>query len=124
MSRRKGISHEQKLINALKKLPNPLEDKKHNILIYFNDGKARSNQSRFEHIVDAKHELSISDIERIPRLIKHCIFKKDNRRSDSYCIYLKRNNFNGEYIKISIQIISRNPASAVVKTIFITKNIK
>ena len=124
MAKRKGLSYEQKLINALKKLPNPLEDKKHNIMIYFNDNRARSNQSRFEHIVGARHGLKPSDIGKIPRHIKKCIFKKDLERTDTYNIYIKRNNYNDEYIKISVRIEQKSPKDAFVKTIYITENVK
>ena len=124
MTKRKTITYEQKLINALKKLPNPLEDKRHNVMIYFDDNKARSNQSRFEHIVSMRHGLKPSDIERIPRYIKTCIFKKEVGRSDTYSIYIKRNSYSNEYIKISIEIKPETPKQAMVKTMFITTNIK
>ena len=124
MTKQKGISYEQKLIDALKKLPNPLEDKRHNIKIYVDDNRARSNQSRFEHIVSTRHGLKASDIERIPRYIKTCIFKKDAERNDTYNIYVKRNTFNEEYIKLSIEIKPETPNEATIKTIFITTNIK
>ena len=120
----KSISYEQKLINVLKKLPSPLEDKRHNLVIYFNNDRARSNQSRFEHIVSVKHGLKPGDIERIPRYIKTCIFKRDIERNNTYSIYIKRNSYNEEYIKLSIEIRSETPNKAVVKTIFITTNIK
>ena len=67
MAKRKGLSYEEKLINALRKLPSPLIDKRHNIKIYFDDNRARSNESRFEHIVNQRHGLLASDIERINR---------------------------------------------------------
>ena len=124
MAKKKGPSYEQKLINALKKLPSPLEDKRHNILIYFDDNRARSNQSRFEHIVSMRHGLKSSDIERIPRYLKTCIFKKEAGRDETYNIYIKRNNYGDEYIKISIRRDSEEPNKATVKTIFITKNMK
>ena len=124
MAKRNGLSYEQKLVKALKKLPNPLEDKRHNISIYFDDNRARSNQSRFEHIVSVRHGLKPSDIERIPRYIKTCIFKKEIRRSDTFNVYIKRNSYNDEYIKVSIEIKPNAPHVATVKTIFITENIK
>ena len=124
MAKRKGLSYEQKLINALKKLPNPLEDKRHNLLIHFDDNKARSNQSRFEHIVNVRHGLMPRDIQRIPRHIKKCIFKKETGRKETYNIYIKRNSYTEEYIKISVEIKPETPNDATVKTIFITENIK
>lgn len=124
MTKIKGLSYEQKLIKALKKLPNPLVDKRHNISIYFDDNRARSNQSRFEHIICSRHGLKPNDINRIPKYIKKCIFKKEIGRNDTFNIYIKRNSFNDEYIKISIEIKPEDPTKATVKTIFITENIK
>ena len=124
MSKTKGLSYEEKLIDALRKLPAPLEDKRHGIVIVFENDRARSNQSRFTHIVLPRHKLQVSDIKRIPRYIKTCIFKKDPERSDTYSIYIKRNSCGDEYIKISVQINPNEPNIAVVKTMFITKVLK
>ena len=122
MAKKKGLSYEQKLINALKKLPNPLEDKKHNLLIFFDDDRARSNQSRFKHIAESRHGLRPSDIERIPRIINESRLKKDKRRTDTFNLYIKRNNYNDEYIQMALEIENINLKNAYVKTIFITKN--
>ena len=124
MAKKKGLSYEEKMINALRKLPTPLEDKRHNLKIFFDDNRARSNESIFEHIVKQRHELQPSDIKRIPRYIKSSIFRKDSERSETYNIYIKRNNYNKEYIKISVQIKDNQPNIAIVKTIFITKILK
>ena len=124
MSKTKGLSYEEKLINALRKLPAPLEDKRHNLKIFFDDNRARSNESRFEHITKRRHELHPNDIQRIIKNIKKCILKKDLERTDTYNIYIKRNNYNNEYIKISVQIKPNEPNIAVVKTVFITKVLK
>ena len=124
MSKRKKLTNEEKLISALKKIPCPLIDKRHNLEIYFDDNRARSNQSRFEHIVLSRHQLKQKDIERIPIHIKKCIFKKDQERTDTYNIYIKRNNYSGEYIKISVEIKQSEPNVAVVKTVFITNVLK
>ena len=124
MAKRKGLTYEQKLTNALKKLPNPLEDKRHNLKIHFADDRARSNESRFEHIVNQRHGLRPADIQRIQRYLNRCIFKKDNERTDTYNIYIKRNSISNEYIKISVKIEPSQPDVAIVKTIFITRVIK
>jgi len=124
MAKRIGLTYEQKIINALKKLPNPLEDKRHHLKIYFDDSRARSNQGRFNHIANQRHGLRPSDIERIRRYIKTCIFKKDLERSETYNIYIRRNNISEEYIKISVKISLNEPDIAVVKTIYITRVIK
>ena len=121
MAKRKGIPYEQKLINALMKIPNPLEDKKHNMKIYFDDNRARSNQSRFEHIIDQRHGLRPSDIERIPRYINESKLKKDHDRKDTYNLFIKRNNYSSEYIKIALKVENDELKEAFVKTIFITK---
>lgn len=124
MSKKKGLTHEQKIIDALEKLPNPIEDKRHDIFIRFKNNKARSNETRFEHIALSRHELRPNDVKRIPKRIKIAIFKKDSGRTGTFNVYIKRNNYNEEYIKISVQIEPNNPHEAVVKTIFITKNVK
>ena len=121
MAKRKGLSYEEKLINALRKLPSPLEDKKHNLKIYFDDDRARSNESRFEHIVNQRHGLLASDIERIHRYINFSKLKKDRERKETFNLFIKRNSVTNEYIKISLKIDNNNPAEAIVKTIFITK---
>lgn len=124
MAKRKGLTYEQKLIDALEKLPNPLFDKRHHLKIYFVDNRARSNQSRFLHIVNQRHSLRPSDLERIVRYIKKCIFKKDLERSETYNIYVRRTNISEEYIKICVRIDPREPEIAIVKTIFITRLVK
>ena len=121
MKRRNGITYEQKLIDALEKLPSPLIDKKHNLKIYFVNNRARSNQSRFEHITDLKHGLLASDIERIVRYINSSKLKMDHDRKETYNLFIKRNSFSDEYIKISLKIEDIRQRTAYVKTIFITR---
>ena len=121
MAKRKGLTYEQKLIDALEKLPNPLIDKKHNLKIYFIDNRARSNQSRFEHIIDPRHGLLASDIERIGRYINCSKLKKDHDRKETFNLFIKRNSFNYEYIKLALKIEDDDPSIAFVKTLFITK---
>ena len=121
MAKRKDLSYEEKLINALRKLPSPLEDKRHNLKIYFDDNRARSNESRFGHIINQRHGLLASDIERIYRYINVSKLKKDQERKETFNLFVKRNSFNNEYIKISLKIEDNDPTKAVVKTIFITK---
>lgn len=124
MAKKSGVTYEQKLIAALKKLPNPLIDVKHNIKIYFKDNRARSNQSRFDHIVDPRHGLRPSDIERIPRYLKTGIFRRDLERKRTYNIYLRRNNTREEYIKIVVEMKRHELNIAIVKTIYISKVVK
>ncbi|MBP5216996.1 MAG: hypothetical protein J6038_04090 [Bacilli bacterium] len=124
MAKRKGIPYEEKMINALKSLPDSIDDKRHQITIRFLDDRARSNQSRFGHIIDIRHELKPSDIKRIPKGIRQSIFKKDKERTETFNLYIKRNGYSGEYIKISLKIEKNNPREALVKTVFITKTVK
>lgn len=112
------------MIDVLNTLPNPIEDKRHDLFIYFKNNRARSNETRFERIIEKRHELKPSDIKRIPKCLKKAIFKVDKERLESYSVYIKRNQYSDEYIKISLKIDRDNPKVAIVKTIFITKNIK
>ena len=121
MAKKKGLTYEQKLIEALEKLPRPLIDKKHNLKIYLIDDRARSNQSRFRHIIDPRHGLLASDIERIGRYINVSKLKMDHERKETFNLFIKRNSFNNEYIKVSLKIADKEPRKAYVKTIFITK---
>jgi len=121
MAKRKGLSYEEKLVNALRNLPCPLVDKRHNLKIYFDDNRARSNESRFEHIVNQRHGLRPSDIERIHRYINMSKLKKDRERKETFNLFIKRNSIDNEYIKLSLKIEDNNPTQATVKTIFITK---
>ena len=123
MAKKKGLSYEQKMIKALSELPNPIIDNKHRIKIIVEDNKARSNETRFEHISLQRHDLKPADIKRIPEKIKSSDFKKDAERKDTYNIYIKRNNVGKEYIKISLEIDFKKSNEAFVKTIFIT-NVK
>ena len=124
MAKTKGLSYEEKMINALKKLPNPIKDNKHGIYIYLIDDRARSNESRFEHIVLERHELKQSDIARIIKEIDNSELKKDRVRKNVYNIYIKRQNNSNEYIKISLEIDFTKSNKATIKTIFITRNLK
>ena len=121
MAKRKELSYEEKMISALNKLPIPLVDKRHCLNIYFKNDRARSNQSRFDHIIDQRHGLRPSDIERIGRYIGTSKLKKDHERKETYNLYIKRNSINNEYIKISLRVEDKEPNKAYVKTIFITK---
>ncbi|MBE6142237.1 MAG: hypothetical protein E7175_05315 [Erysipelotrichaceae bacterium] len=124
MAKRKGPTYEEMMSNLLKTLPFPIVDNRHNINIYFYDDRARSNQNRFDHIIDSRHELLPGDIKRIQKCMKKAIFKKDKERTNTFNIYITRNNYGNEYIKISLKIEPEEPHRALVKTVFITKVIK
>ena len=113
-----------KLLDALRKLPNPMHDKKHDLMIYI-EGRARSNQSREEHIVDYSHDLKVRDILAIREGInKYFDYRKDPIYKDTFNYYIVRKGMDRGFIKVSIQIDSRNKKRAWIKTIFITYKIK
>ena len=124
MSKRSHLSGEERLAIAIKEMPNPLEDRRHNLSIYLVNDKASSNENRFEHIINPRHELTTNDIKRIPKLLHKAIMKKDKERKETFNLYIRRFNYKEEYIKISIHINPEYPQKAYIKTIFITKNVK
>lgn len=93
MAKEKESTYEEKMIAALNSFPSPLVDKKHGIVIVLENNRARSNESRIEHIINSKHDLKPSDIKRIPKKIDKSIFKKDKERKDTYNLYIERNNY-------------------------------
>ncbi len=124
MARKKKLTYEQRMLAELQKLPNPIDDKRHDLSVYFVNERARSNQTRFAHIIEARHELKPNDISLIRKRIKTAVFRKDKERSETFNYYIKRFNYKEEYIKISVKIEQSKPHLAIVKTIFITKNVK
>ena len=124
MAKKKGLSYEEKMLNAIGKLPVPIEDIKHRIKIFFIDDRARSNQTRYEHIIEIRHELNPNDIKRVQRKINSSILKKDEDREDTYNLYIRRTNYSDEYIKISMELNYSKSNEAIVKTMYITKNLK
>ena len=124
MRKKKKLTYSERMIRAIECLPKPLVDKRHRLLIHFIDNQVRSNETRYDHIILKRHELVPSDIKRISECINESILRKDKDRKDSYNIYIERNGFSGEYIKISLYIDYKISNNAYVKTIFITKNLK
>ena len=125
MSKRKPRLYDPtKLIDAIKKWPNPMFDKKHGYYIYV-EGRARSNQTREEHIVEYGHDLKVRDLDSVPDGIKNYFeYKKDPIYKDTYNYYIIRKGLDRGFVKVSIQIDSNNSKHAWVKTIFITYKIK
>ena len=117
-------TYEKTMIEALMSLPNPIVDKKHGLKIYFENDRARSNQKRFDHIIDLRHKLKPNDIARIPRQINRSNLKIDKERKGTFNIYIKRNSYSGEYIKVSIEYKNGKSNEMSVKTIFITQIVK
>lgn len=120
MGKKKKLTYEEKLEKALKSLPFPIEDNKHRIKIYCMNDRARSNQTRFEHIIEERHRLKISDIESIPRKINESDLEKDSRRKNTYNLYIRRNINLGGYIQISLDLNFKESNNAKIKTIFVT----
>ena len=124
MAKKKELTYETKMINALNSFPSPLIDKKHGIVIMLENDRVRSNENRFEHIINPRHDLKPSDIKRIPKRIDQAIFKKDKERKDTYNLYIERNNYRKQFIKVSMRIEFDKSNKATIKTIFITDDIK
>lgn len=125
MAKRKPrIYNPQNLIDAIKKWPVPIHDKKHGFDIYV-AGRARSNQTREEHIVEYGHDLKARDITLVPKgILNYFDYRKDPVYKNTYNYYLKRRGKDKGFIKVSIRIDDYNPKRAWVKTIFITYRIK
>ena len=108
----------------MRKLPNPIEDKKHGLLIYFRDDRSRSNESRFEHIAKKHHELKVRDIEAIPNGInKYVKFCKSKTLKDTYYYYINRKGEDTGFIQLTILVDMFDKKKAYVKTIFIAYRI-
>ena len=126
MSKKKAnIYYDRNIIEALKKLPSPIEDKKHNLSIYVNNDQARSNESRFEHIAKSAHELKVKDIESIPEgILKYERFRKSTSLKDTYYYFIKRKNNMRGYIQLAVKLFEGDVKKAYIKTIFITYSTK
>ena len=121
MSKKKSVNYSQNLIHALNKLPSPIYDERHDVTVYLDDNKARSNQSRFQHIARNFHELKVKDIESIPLgITKQSVLKKDKKRKDTYNYYYLRKSDKRKFIKISILITDYEKRIGTVKSLFVT----
>ena len=125
MSKRKPRVYDPShLIKAIEKWPNPMYDKKHNYYIYV-EGRARSNQTRQEHIIEYGHDLKVRDLELVPEGIKNYFeYRKDPVYKNTYNYYLKRVGQDKGFIKVSIRISDNDNKRAWIKTVFITYKIK
>ena len=125
MARKKKATYNPNdLIKTINKWPIPIIDKKHNLCIYV-EGRARSNQTRIDHIVDYGHDLKVRDLEMVPEGIKnYFVYKKDPIYKDTYNYYFLRKGLDKGFVKISIQIDSKEKRRAWIKTIYITYKIK
>lgn len=117
--------YSENLIEALNKIQFPIEDKKHNLLVYLDNNMARSNQTRLEHITSTRHRLTVKDIESIPQGIKkESRLRKDPFKKSTFNYYFQRKSNKKEYIKISVLIDKVDKKKVTIKTIFITKHMK
>ena len=124
-NKRNDKIYDQKLIEALKKLPPQIEDKKHGFVIEIKDDRARSNETRFEHIAKKNHELKVRDIEAIPEgIIKYVKYEKSEEIENTFYYYIKRKGEDRGFIQVAILIDKNNPKKARIKTIFISHRIK
>ena len=124
MTKRIDKVYDENLIEALKKLPFPLRDEKHNLNIVLLEEDVRKDQNRFEHVSKVHHKLKIRDIESIPKNIrKNPILKKDSRKN-TFNYYLKRKGDPYHFIKISLEMVDFEKRIAKIKTIFLTKVLK
>ena len=99
-------------------------DKKHNRYIYV-EGRARSNQTRIEHIVQNRHDLKVRDLNLVPNGINNYFdYKKDPIYKDTWNYYLIRGGADKGFIKVSIQVDHRDHSRAWIKTVYITYRVK
>ena len=126
MTKRKAkVFNQKRLITALKSLPNPIYDKKHMLNVYVDEGRARSNQTRVEHITKHSHGLKVKDINSVPKgIANYWLYRKDPIYKDTYNYYFKRAGLEKGLIKVSIQIYPNDSHKAWIKTIYITYRVK
>lgn len=125
MVKKTNEKYDQKIIEALKKLPPLIEDKRHGFVIRIRDDLARSNETRFQHIAKKMHELKVRDIECIPEGIKAYIrFSKSKDIKDTYYYYIKRKGGDKGFIQVAILVDINDKKVAYLKTIFIAYRIK
>ena len=125
MAKQKVNKVNNRLLEYLLSVKSPILDKRHNLVVYLDDNRARSNQTRFEHIVRDNHRLKVCDLKRLFTLFTvEGKLKKDFLRKDTYNYYLTRNSKGNEFIKMSIQLDKNDKSKGKIKTIFITRNVK
>lgn len=121
-------NHEQKfdqnIINALKNLPQPIFDSKHNITIRLEE-EFRKKENRYEHIAKKYHQIRVKDIECIPNGIKNYVkFKKSPDKKRTFYYFIKRKVHERGFICVAIQTDKNNNKTAFIKTVFIVYRIK
>ena len=125
MAKKKNLKYDQNLIKALRQLPSIIEDKRHGFVIEIKDDRARSNETRFEHIAKKSHELKVRDIKAIPEGIRNYVkFTKSNEIENTYYYFINRKGEDRGFIEVAILIDEDNPKKARIKTIFIAHRFK
>ena len=123
MAKKIKLTHDQKIIKALKKIKTPIVDKLRNLSIYFKV-QSRSNESGLEHIAKNYHGLDPSDIEILEYCIKNPIEHiKDRRYPKTYCYYHSRKHDKNHYIKVVFKV-ENDLKTGYISSIFITSKIK
>ena len=125
MSKRKPKVYDPShLIEAIKKWSIPIYDRRHDYYIYL-EQKARSNQTRIEHIVRHSHDLKVRDLESVPNGINDYFeYLKDPVYKNTFNYYLLRKGEDKGFVKISVEIDNKDNKRAWIKTIFITYKVK
>ncbi len=124
-TKKKRSNNTNYLIEAIKKWPNPIYDSRHGYYIFIEEGRARTNETRIEHIVRKAHDLKVRDLELIPSYInRYVVYKKDPVYKDTFNYYLNRKGQDKGFIKISVQLDHGNRSKGWIKTIYITYKIK
>lgn len=125
MAKKANEKYDIKLIEALKKLPPLIEDKRHGFIIQIRDDKARSNETRFQHIAKKMHELKVRDIESIPEGIKNYVkFTVSKELKDTYYYFINRKGKDKGFIQLAIKLKEGEKKVYYVKTIFISYRLK
>ena len=125
MAKKKNTKYDQNLIEALKQLPSSIEDKRHGFVIEIKNDRARSNETRFEHIAKKNHELKVRDIKSIPEGIKEYVkFVKSNEIENTCYYFIKRKGEDRGFIQVAILLDEANPKRARIKTVFIAHRLK
>ena len=123
MSKRKKLTHDEKIIKALEKVKTPIFDQLRNLNIYFKE-RSRSNETGLEHIAKNYHNLDVSDIDLLVGGIKKPYrHSKDKRFPKTYCYYYKRKRDRKNYIKVIVKV-ENDMKTAYISSIFITSKIK
>lgn len=125
MAKKSLGKYDQNIIEALEKLPKLIEDKRHGFVIEVKNDRARSNETRFQHISKRTHQLKSRDIECIPEGIRNYIkFSKSDDLKDTYYYFIKRKGGDKGFIQLAILVDIHDKKKAYIKTAFIAYRLK